>query len=211
MPRPLIRLLTLSFSALILNSPAALAKERVIKNYSFDLDGIERVEILGAVGEINVIHTDTQQVSVVLAITQSDKGWFNHDVNLDEVELHSDVQGKRLVLRQTDEDLNIEWTLELPTVAETTIEFGVGEIDGEFGATSLEVELGVGAVDISLPAAAVGAIELSVGVGDASLRGAETEEQRHAMVSQEISGRGRGDRDLEVEVGVGDIDVDLDD
>lgn len=208
--------LTFAIGALLLSTaPLTSAGERAIKDYSFELDGIDRIELHGAVGEMNIIHTDVKHVTVVLEITENDDddGWFgrDNDIDVNAVELESDVRGNRLVLRQTDKHLNIDWTVELPTVAETSVEFGVGEVDGEFGDTSLRVELGVGDIDLTLPASAVGDIDLSAGVGDARLRGAETEHQDRTFVSQSVSGRGAGNHDLDVEVGVGDIDVRLDD
>ncbi len=213
-PSPL-RVLSLTIGALLLSSTAVMAKDRAVKNYSFELDGIDRIEIHGSVGEINVIHTDVKQVTVVLEITQQDHhdGWFDNDEELDleAVELDSDVRGSRLILRQTDEHLNIDWTVELPTVAETSVELGVGEIDGEFGATSLRAELGVGDIDISMPADAIGDIDLSAGVGDTRLRGADEEDVDRSFVSQSTRGRGRGNLDVDIEVGVGDASLDLED
>jgi hypothetical protein len=108
-----------------------------------------------------------------------------------------------------EDDTNSEWTVQLPVVAITYIDFGVGEIGGLFGATKLSVELGVGEVDVELPAASAGDIEISVGVGDADLRGATDEDKDSAFVSQDIHGRGNGDKEINLEVGVGDAIVTL--
>lgn len=204
--------LRLTACALLLAAPfaAALAAERVVKNYSYDLNGIEHIDIRGAVGSVTVIHTDTPTVKVELEIRQQEEGWFADEVELDQIELDGDVRGDRLVLRQTDKDINVEWTIELPTVAETSIEFGVGSIEGEFGDTALKVDLGVGDVDLTLPTGSVGRVALSVGVGDARLRGATRDYEERSFVSQEVKGSGEGDNDVVVEVGVGDIHVDLD-
>ena len=168
-----IGVLTLSLAA------ASSARERAIKNYSFDVSDIDSIELHGAVGELTVIHTDVKTATVVLEITENDDddGWFSRDRDIDvnSIELESDVRGKRLVLRQTDKHLDIDWTVELPTVDETSIEWGVGAVDGEFDGTDLHVELGVGDIDLSLPASTVGNIDLSAGVGDARVRGAEVD------------------------------------
>jgi len=146
----------------------------------------------------------------MLEVRQQDKGWFHDEVDLARIELDSDVHDDRLVLRQTDEDVTIDWTIELPTVAETRIEFGVGEIEGEFGDTELHVDLGGGDVDLTLPAGSVGRVALSVGVGDARLQGATRDYEERSFVSREVTGNGDGENPLVVEVGVGDIRVALD-
>lgn len=189
----------------------AFAAERVTKQYQFSTSDIERIDLQGAVGSLRVIHTDQPQVNVVLEIRQQDDGWFDDEVDLDSIELDSVVHGSRLELEQTDEGVSIDWTVELPTVAETTIDFGVGEIDGEFGATELRANLGVGDVDVTLPLAAVGKVDVSVGVGEASLHGATHDAEQRAFVSHEVSGKGDGNNDIDIEVGVGEVRVELDD
>ena len=204
--------LPLTACLLLLAAPltSALAAERLVKNYRYELTDIDRIDIHGAVGTVTVVHTDTPKVSVMLEVRQQDKGWFHDEVDLARIELDSDVHDERLVLRQTDEDVTIDWTIELPTVAETRIEFGVGEIEGEFGDTELHVNLGVGDVDLTLPAGSVGRVALSVGVGDARLQGATRDYEERSFVSQEVTGNGDGENPLVVEVGVGDIRVALD-
>lgn len=188
---------------------AAHAADSVIKNYSFPLDDIDEISIHGSVGSMRFIETDKQEVTVVLEISPQDKDWFDDDVDLDAVELVSRVRNGRLTLEQTEEDTTTEWTIEMPALATTRVEMGVGEIEGEFGATELSIDLGVGEVDIEIPESAVGDIELSTGVGEANLAGATREHADRAFVSHDVSGEGEGSMDLEVSVGVGEIDVDL--
>ena len=202
---------TASLLLLLIPIASALAAERVIKEYSFTTDNIDHIDLQGAVGTLTVVHTDKPEVNVVLEIRQQDDGWFDDDVNLENVELDSEVHGSRLALEQTTEEVIIDWTVELPTVARTSIDFGVGEIDGQFGETELRANLGVGEVDVTLPLAAVGAVDLSVGVGEATLRGAGHDVERRAFISQDVSGEGNGDKDLDIEVGVGEIRVGLED
>lgn len=186
-----------------------LAAERVIKEYHFAAINIEQIKLEGAVGSMTVIHTDKPEINVVLEIRQQDDGWFDDDVDLDSIELDSDTNGSILTLAQTDEDVTIDWTVELPSVARTGIDFGVGEIDGDFGDTELSANLGVGEVDITLPLASVGNVDLAVGVGEASLRGATHDVEQRAFVSHDISGAGDGENNLSIHVGVGEVRVGL--
>jgi hypothetical protein len=194
-------------SSLLLTS--AYADDKVVKEYTFDLDDINEVDFEASVGSMEFIQSNGTELKIVLVIEANDEGWFGNKRDVDDVELESRVRDGRLILEMEEEDTNTEWTVELPVVATTNIHMGVGEIDGMFGATELDVELGVGEVDIELPAASSGDIEISVGVGDASLRGATNEEHEGAFISQDISGKGDGDNEINVEVGVGDASVTL--
>jgi hypothetical protein len=207
-PFPLAVALTLCAASLM-----AKASPTAVKEYSFPLSDIERIELHGAVGSMHFIQGTSQEVKVVLEIEESDNDWFDfdHDIDPADVELNSHVRKHTLELEQTDDDLKIEWTIELPALAETEAKLGVGEISGELGATELSIDLGVGEVDITLPLDAVGDIDLDTGVGEANLRGTNDKERTKNMVSQTVRGHGAGTHSLEVDVGVGEIKVDLTD
>jgi hypothetical protein len=190
---------------------AVYAEDSVIREYSFPLDGIEEISIKGNVGSMHFIETDKPEITLVLEISRQDDHWFKDDVDLDTVELNSRVRNGRLMLEQTEEETETEWTIEMPARASTEIDLGVGEIEGEFGATELRIDLGVGEVDIAIPETAVGAIDLSTGVGEANLAGASTERENRAFVSHDVRGEGKGTLELDVHVGVGEIDVHLTD
>ncbi len=188
---------------------ATYAAKVKVKEYTFDLADIDKVDIHASVGSINIIHTDTKKASVVLEIRQQNRHWYQSDIDLDAVELDSHTRGKGLVLRQDDNDLNIDWTIELPTVADTSIELGVGKIEGKLGDTRLYVNLGVGDVDLGMPLATTGDIDLASGVGQASLRGAESNSHKHSFVSQSVEGHGNGDNNVRIKVGVGNAGLRL--
>ncbi|HTR00391.1 MAG TPA: hypothetical protein VMH83_10390 [Candidatus Acidoferrum sp.] len=207
----LSRPFTIAVSALLLPLSITLAhtEPKAIKEYKFDLNGISDIAIHGGVGSINVIHTDAKQASVVLEITQKNHHWWKSDIDLDSVELHDRRSSGRLTLRQTDEDINIEWTVELPSIAQTSIELGVGSIDAEIADSDVHVNLGVGEVKLRMPEQSAGDIRLNTGVGDAKLLGGEITRHKREMISQKISGHGKGSKDIDVTVGVGDIRVTL--
>lgn len=196
---------------ILLFANGTYADDKVVKEYTFDLANISEVEFQGSVGSMEFVQSTGTELKIVLVIEGNDDGWFHGNKDVDDVELESRVRNDRLVLEMEEDDTNTEWTVQLPVVAVTHINMGVGEIEGVFGATELAVELGVGEVDVELPAASAGTIEISVGVGDASLRGATKEEHEGAFISQDIHGTGDGDGDKEinVEVGVGEASVTL--
>jgi hypothetical protein len=187
----------------------AVADERVVREYAFDVSAIEEVEIRASVGSIRILPTAGDELSLVLDIEGKNSGWFRRAKDVDHVELDSDVRGDRLILEQTENNTNTEWTIRLPVVARTTLSMGVGEIDAELGATAVSIELGVGDVDLAVPRDSAGRVDLQVGVGEASLRGGRNVDTNRAFISQEVHGRGDGDQDVSVELGVGDISVSL--
>ncbi len=191
----------------LLSARPAVAEEHVIREYSFDLSAIREIEFHASVGSMRILPADGNEVQLVLDIEGKDGGWFRGDKDVSGVELHSEVRGDRLILEQTEDNTSTEWTIRLPAVAMTTIEMGVGEVDAEFAATALNIDLGVGEVDVSAPLASAGRIDLSVGVGDASLQGGRSVEAERRVVSQEVRATGDGDLDIEIETGVGNIEL----
>ena len=205
-PRPVSPLFILG----LLASPLSLADEdRVVREYQFTLEDISEIEIEGSVGEMQFEPGSNHEIRLVLEIEGDDGGWFRRSKDVSEVELESRIRGDRLILSQTEKKTNTTWRILLPAVARTRVQFGVGEINGEFGATALDIHLGVGEVDIELPLKSTGDIDLSVGVGDASVHGGMDVDEDRTLVSQKVRARGKGSFDLRIDLGVGDIDVDL--
>jgi hypothetical protein len=184
-------------------------EDYVVREYTFPLTDIEEVELHASVGDIDIVPIAGNEIRLVLEIENQDHGWFDRDVDVSDVELESDVRGKRLRLEQTEEGTNTIWTVQMPAVARTSIEMGVGDIDAEFGSTELDIDLGVGEVDVSLPESSTGEIDIAVGVGDASLRGADDVDYEQAFVSHDVNGHGEGDLDARIDVGVGDVTLTL--
>jgi hypothetical protein len=188
---------------------AQAADDEVFREYQFGTDGISEIEFNGGVGEMHFEPSPDGQVHLELAIEAQDAGWFQRHKDLENVELESRVRGERLILTQDEEDTKTTWRVQLPVVARTNVDMGVGEVEGVFGATELHVDLGVGDVDVELPLASTGEVDLSVGVGDAKLRGGRATNMHRTFVSQDVSGAGDGDKELRVKTGVGNIDVSL--
>jgi hypothetical protein len=188
---------------------AANDEDFVVREYTFALTDIEEIEFHASVGEFDIVPIEGNEIRLVLEIENEDHGWLDRDVDVSEVELESDIRGKRLRLEQTEEGTSTIWTVQMPAVARTSIEMGVGDIDAEFGATELDIDLGVGEVDVSLPENTTGDIDIAVGVGDVNLRGAEDVDHEHAFVSQDVNGRGAGALDARIDVGVGDVTLTL--
>ena len=201
--------LSLCAGLLLLQGVAADTGDRVIREHTFSLDEINEIDLHAGVGSLKIVPAKGKEMRLILDIEGQDHGWFHHRRDVSDVDLESHVRGSRLVLDQTDQDTKTEWTVEMPVVARTNIHMGVGQIDAEFGNTELRVEMGVGDVDVDMPAAGAGRIDMHVGVGDASVRGAHNVDHRHSFVSHSLEADGEGDNDVRIKVGVGDADLRL--
>ncbi|MGV3593361.1 MAG: hypothetical protein ACO1PZ_16885 [Gammaproteobacteria bacterium] len=215
MPTNPTRNLHALLAAIVFASTAAFAAgddaddDYVLREYTIPLADIDEIEIHAGAGSLEIMPLDANEVRILLEIESQQHGFFKRKRDVSDIELESDVRGRRLVLRQTEEGTNTEWTVRMPAVARTTIEMGVGDIEAELGETELDLHLGVGDVDVTLPAASTGDIDIEVGVGDARLRGAQDLEQERAFVSQDVQARGDGNLDARIELGVGDVTLEL--
>ena len=207
-------LAALALGATCLNTSAVAAENHATHHYSYSLDNINEIFIDGGIGTMEVIHTGGSEMRVELEL-EGKRRYFvlnKHDVS--EIEIEDRVRGERLSLRLNEDDLDhvqVHWRIEMPSVARTHIELGVGQITAEFADTELELELGVGQGEISLNKNFAGHIEISAGVGSAELHGAKDTVSKRAMVSEDTNGYGDGDHHMELSVGVGEIKVHLDD
>ncbi len=107
--------------------------------------------------------------------------------------------------------LEVSLHIAVPKVLAVDAEMGVGSCRAEGILRDLHVELGVGDVNVLMSERDVRSVQLTVGVGDATLH--------HGSRAQAVSGflgrkvrwnQGAGEARVSVELGVGDVDVRLD-
>ena len=107
--------------------------------------------------------------------------------------------------------LEVTLRISVPKAVAVDAEMGVGNLRADGIARDLRVELGVGDVSVLAKEGDVKSVNLTVGIGDATLR--------HGSHAQAVSGllgrkvrwsEGAGGSRVSVELGVGDIDVRLD-
>lgn len=187
----------------------ARADEQVTRRHTFELDDIDTVVFSNSVGRFEIIPTDNQEMRITLDIEASERGFFRRSVDIDDMDIKVKERGDTLYLSFDEKDASAEWLVEMPAVARTSVEMGVGEVRLEIGATELDVELGVGEIDVYAPENAVGRIDLDAGIGDADVRGGEVIRRDSAFISESIRAEGKGSNRMNVEVGVGDISVRL--
>jgi DUF4097 and DUF4098 domain-containing protein YvlB len=189
----------------------ANAADRVIRNHSFDLEDIDEIEIKNSVGSIDLRVVEGNEMRIEVEIEGEDRAFFRRQVDVDDIDVEARTRGDKLILSiDDDDDIQAHWYIEMPTVSDIEIDMGVGEIEAEVDGSNLEIDLGVGDVEVYAMLATTGEIEISVGVGDTSIRGVQPIENSRAIVASESEARGEGDAFINVEVGVGDISVELD-
>lgn len=188
---------------------SAKADEHVIRRHTFDLANVSQIDISNSVGSIEVVPVSGTQMRITVDIEAKKRGWFRRHADIDDMDISVRERGDALYLAFDERHANAEWLIEMPVVAYTTINMGVGELDVEIGNTELDIDLGVGDVNIRASERSVGRIKLDVGVGGAGVRGGEIIEHDTAFISQSIRAEGKGRHDINVDVGVGDADVRL--
>jgi hypothetical protein len=107
-------------------------------------------------------------------------------------------------------NMHLEGTLQVPKALAVHVEMGVGEVKIYDMEGELDVDLGVGEVQAHLPNENVRAVDIAVGVGDATLR-----RQGQTIASRGFIGRevhwddGGGHSRVRFQIGVGDGEVRL--
>ncbi|MBT5912194.1 MAG: hypothetical protein HOH59_05260 [Rhodospirillaceae bacterium] len=185
------------------------ADDQVTRYHTFDLDQVEEVEFSNNVGRIEITPVNGNEMRIVMDIESNRHGLFRRQVNVDNMDLEVKERDDTLFLSFEEKGAKAEWVIEMPAVARTNIEMGVGELKLEVGATNLDIELGVGEVSVIAPEDSVGRINLNVGVGEADIRGGEILDRDSVFISQSVRAQGNGDHPQEIDLGVGKINLRL--
>jgi len=198
----------------ILTGTVLADENHVVQHYSYSLDDINEVEISGGVGEMDIVHTDGDEIKIELELEGKRRYWIMNKRSVSEIELMQSTRGDRLKIKMNDDDIknvDIHWRIELPSVARTKINIGVGKITGEFADTELDLDVGVGAADIAVARSSAGRLDLNSGVGSAYLQGANNVVSKRAFTSEQTYGYGDGQLPMDFNVGVGEMKVRLTD
>jgi len=204
---------TLLALSLFLPTYAIHAADTQVRNHRIDASDIEEISLEGGVGEMTIVRSAGDELVVELEI-ESERNWLGRHRDIDDIDVIISRRGDRLHVAVNEDDLDnleLNWRIELPAVARTTVNLGVGQLVAEMGDTDLRVELGVGEARIEIPRQHTGRIDASVGVGSIRMDGVRDSVSRRAFVSESMYGYGDGARDAHVDVGVGEISVVLKD
>lgn len=192
---------------LVTLSSAACAKDEVTHEHQFSVSSVTELSIDNAVGEIEFVRGDGDQLLVEITIIETDDGFFYGGGDIYSVELVSDRSGDDLNLSiEPDEDVQVNWRITLPQVASLEVDMGVGEIHGEIYTTDSRFDLGVGELDLTLYGDDIARISADAGIGETSIKGFANGESSttRAIVSSESDARGQGSYRVSADVGVGE-------
>jgi len=178
--------------------------------HEFDTNDISALRIDARVGTIIVEPSRSGKLEVELHISNEKKRrWFSGTPDFTSMDLKSSQRGSRLRLSFDDKNVKTDWVVRVPDIQQIEIELGVGTVEMYGIAAAFITDVGVGTIDIRTPANSAGLVELSVGVGETTIRGGTSVNNRRTLVSSQASALGQGNSAIRAEVGVGSIEVTL--
>ncbi len=89
-----------------------------------------------------------------------------------------------------------------------TIDAGVGDVDVESAGGDIKIDGGVGDIEVTAPAASVGRVEISAGVGQCEIHTGERTIKGKSL-GCDAAWTGQGSATLKIEAGVGEVTVKL--
>jgi len=184
---------------------------------TFEIEAGQKVRLHLPVADLRLEVADGNQIEADLVVRCR---WDQKcDEVLADVDLVSSSTSRRFVVelqglsRWQSAQVQVEGTLVVPRTSDLELEIGVGSVKIYGVGRNLRVNLGVGKVKIWQPTAAVKAITLEAGVGEAEILSAteDVPNRRSFLVGSEVFwDQGPGEARIEVDVGVGEVSLWLD-
>lgn len=170
--------------------------------------GVSRLSVDNRVGEVRIRPGTGDSYEVIVNLEGNRHGLMRKLKSVDGLDIAAKTSNGRLHLKFNEDDVEADWTILLPKALpeEVGVNLGVGEVDLVAPNAAISIDLGVGDVDVTTNKASAGDISLTVGVGEASVRGIPNAVKASGVASN-VSSKGDGTRDVTVTVGVGDASV----
>lgn len=187
---------------------AAAADHRANLKRSYPATGITHLVVDNRVGEVDLRPGMGDTFEVLVELEGNRHGILRQLKSVAGLDVTSKTGNGRLHLKFNEDDVEAEWTILLPknSPEDITVNQGVGEVDIDAPTAAIRVDLGVGDVDVSTSKASAGDIALTVGVGEAAVRGGPNAVKASGVASNANS-KGDGSREVSITVGVGDASV----
>lgn len=205
------------FLALALTAPlAANAGEIPVRRVAqtFPAGDFKEARLDIPVGELEVVAGDGSQVSVDVEFRCGREGRCREAAK--DVRVLVTSTGDQFKLRMTDwpklsgRGLSVRVKVAVPASLPVNADLGVGELRVEGLEGNLMADIGVGEASVDLPAAAVGSVDLDVGIGDATLRADGKRRSSSGVGAKAIHwSDGKGQSRVNVDCGVGEAAVTL--
>ncbi|RUO58577.1 hypothetical protein [Pseudidiomarina insulisalsae] len=184
---------------------SAYAHEREI-NATYQVSEATELKLEFGVGTLKFERSTGAELEVELIAESGDSTLFN-DGYVDAVELVAEQDGDRLRLYVPEQDdVELNWVVRTPKLAEIDVDLGVGEISGEVDATDMSIDLGVGEVDLEV-FGAIDDVKTDVGIGEATISGGDSSSNERNFISASGRASGNGDARINVDAGIGEITI----
>ena len=177
---------------------------------------LSAVDLNFAAGALNIDGTDGSTVRLRVRARCDDESDHRCAEVLERLRVHSRVDGDclRLEVRGLSDgrlrDLDLEATLEIPRTIALDLDMGAGELEIDGLESGIDVDLGAGEAAIRIPERAVRSVEMTVGLGEASLvRGGRRQEFVRILSSPVRWEDGTGRSRVDISLGVGEAEVTL--
>ena len=189
-------------------SIAAAADNVNTVKHVYSAAGVSRLSVDNRVGEVRIRPGTGDSYEVIVNLEGNRHGLMRKLKSVDGLDITAKTSNGRLHLKFNEDDVEADWTILLPKALpeELDVDLGVGEVDVVAPSAAISIDLGVGDVDVTTAKASAGDITLTVGVGEASVRGTPNAVKASGVASN-VSTKGDGARDVTVTVGVGDASV----
>jgi len=198
-----------AISSLMAVGPIAIAADNVgTVKHVYSAAGVTRLVVDNRVGEVRIRPGTGDAYEVTVNLEGNRHGLMRKLKSVDGLDITAKTSNGRLYLKFNEDDVEADWTILLPTALpeEVGINLGVGQVDLLAPTSAISIDLGVGDADVTTSKANAGDITLTVGVGEASVRGVPSAVKASGVASN-VSSKGEGARDVTVTVGVGDASV----
>lgn len=188
-------------------SGTSYANNEASVNHEISLADINHVVLNNSVGSIYVSEGEDDYMQLRVEFEGKRSGMLRRVKDVSDVDVT--IQERRGVLTVSFGEKNVEatWYVTLPRVAKLDVDIGVGLAEVSVSATVVTLDVGVGDGKVDGKLEYAGALKADVGVGAATIRGAQDMRSKRSIVAETASGRGNGEYPITVSVGVGDAGI----
>lgn len=194
---------------LILALSISMATAEETRHHEFQTTDISSLTVNMRAGTILVEHSNEDHITVQVLLTDGDSRWLRRSVDMENMDIEVDTRNSELVLSFDQKGVDTDWIIKVPALSKIEINAGAGKVEIDMARANIDANIGVGTIELELSKALYGEIELASGVGDTSVRGANTVETQRAFVSSDLTAHGDGNLFVRANVGVGSVDADL--
>lgn len=196
----------LSLITLSLYLPLVQAASSKTITQQFDVAGLTRLELEISIGELDVEIYDGQQVAIEIMLEAERRFFGLRAGSVDTIELATNTSQTTLYLGIDEQDVEQHWIVQVPRHLAMMVNIGVGDVRIEKLENSLDMEIGVGAVRVDVIESAFGVIQLSTGVGEATIQGMQSRaDNERNFISADAYFEGEGEHHITIDLGVGEI------